>query len=194
MKENVIWGAALCHCQNFIWLPKGDKIWQIFAFIAEYSNNKVLVDLVIPSISMMSLGWLKAWNVFLTILLFPCQWESQCRTWWAAKQSVFCLFTAPAAWCGLFLFCGGKSTPALLWPDVNCKLPCTNEERIFWCDSQFPWFSVLLLKNRTHVSHFGDTVNLLQELRQWELLCKRSWFSFFSAQISPLTVNFLFPS
>lgn len=58
MRENVIWGAALCHCQNFVWLPKGDRVWQIFAFIAEYSNynNKVLMDLVIPSISMMSLG------------------------------------------------------------------------------------------------------------------------------------------
>lgn len=88
------------------------------------------------------------------------------------------------------------SSVALAW----CKLQTSLhkwKEGISWCDSQFPWFLVLLLKNKTHVSHFGETVNLLQELRQWELLCKkyqgRSWFSFFFSTNFTFNSEFPFP-
>lgn len=77
--------------------------------------------LIIFCISTVSLGWWKSWNVFSAVPLSPRHWESRCSIGWAANQSLFRPFAAPATQSALFLCRGGSPTVVgPLWVTGDC--------------------------------------------------------------------------
>lgn len=40
--------CSVCHCQNFVWLPKGDRVWQIFPLLSLQNATSATTESLWP--------------------------------------------------------------------------------------------------------------------------------------------------